>query len=192
VNTRGPLRPLARAGLGGGLANAFKAAQNPKDHMVDETASPSSRAKSKSIGESPFTFPKFLGKFDFPSEFRDLAEKSTLQAKENYDKLKNATEELSGGFKDAYEAATRGTRDYGVRLIEAGRTNVNAAFDCATELLSAKSPSEVIELSTAQLRKQLETLSEQSKELAALAQKIATETAEPIREGVNKAFRQAA
>jgi phasin len=156
--------------------------------MVDEAASPSSRAKSKSIGESPFTFTKFMGKFAFPSEFRDLAEKSTLQAKENYDKLKNATEELSGGFKDAYEAATRGTRDYGVRLIEAGRTNVNAA----TELLSAKSPSEVIELSTAQLRKQLETLSEQSKELAALAQKIATESAEPIREGVNKAFRQAA
>jgi phasin len=160
--------------------------------MVDEAASPSSRAKLKSIGETPFTFSKFLGKFDFPSEFRDLAEKNALQAKENYDKLKNATEELSGGFKDAYEAATRGTRDYGVRLIEAGRTNVNAAFDCATELLSAKSPSEVIELSTAQLRKQLETLSEQSKELAALAQKIATETAEPIREGVNKAFRQAA
>jgi phasin len=161
--------------------------------MVDETVqTPSSRAKSKPIGEPQFALPKFLGKFDFPSEFRDLAEKSTLQAKENYDKLKNATEELSGGFKDAYEAATRGTRDYGVRLIEAGRTNVNAAFDCATELLSAKSPSEVIELSTAQLRKQLETLSEQSKELATLAQKIATETAEPIREGVNKAFRQAA
>ena len=160
--------------------------------MVDEAASPSARAKSKSIGESPFTFPKFLGKFAFPSEFRDLAEKSTLQAKENYDKLKNATEELSGGFKDAYETATKGTCDYGVRLIEARRTNLNAAFDYATELLSAKSPSEAIEPSTAQLRKQFETLSEQSKELATLAQKIATETAEPIREGVNKAFRQAA
>ena len=160
--------------------------------MVDEAASPSSRAKSKSIGETRFTFPKFLGKFDFPSEFRDLAEKNALQAKENYDKLKNATEQVTGGFKDAYETATKGTRDYGVCLIEAGRTNLNAAFDYATELLSAKSPSEVIELSTAQLRKQLETLSEQSKELAALAQKIATETAEPIRKGVNKAFRQAA
>ena len=56
----------------------------------------------------------------------------------------------------------------------------------------AVATSEAIELSTAQLRKQLETLSEQSKELATLAQKIATETAEPIREGVNKAFRQAA
>jgi hypothetical protein len=98
---------LARAGLGGGLANAFKAAQNPKDHMVDEAASPSSRAKSKSIGETPFTFSKFLGKFDFPSEFRDLAEKNALQAKENYDKLKNATEQVTGGFKDAYETATK-------------------------------------------------------------------------------------
>jgi len=99
---------------------------------------------------------------------------------------------VTGGFKDAHETATKGTRDYGVRLVEAGRTNLNAAFDYATELLSAKSPSEAIELSTAQLRKQFETLSEQSKELATLAQKIATETAEPIREGVNKAFRQAA
>jgi phasin len=161
--------------------------------MANEAAAtPSSRAKSKSIGESPFVFPKFLGKFDFPSEFRDFAEKSTLQAKENYDKLKNATEEVTGGFKDAYEAATKGTHDYGVRLIEAGRTNVNAAFDYAAELLSAKSPSEAIELSTAQLNKQLETLAEQSKELTSLAQKIATETTDPIRESVNKAFKQAA
>jgi phasin len=161
--------------------------------MADEAAAaPSSRAKSKSISELPFVFPKFLGELDFPSEFRELAEKSTLQAKENYDKLKNATEEVTGGFKDAYEAATKGTRDYGVRLIQAGRTNVNSAFDYAAELLSAKSPSEAIELSTAQLRKQFETLAEQSKELASLAQKIATETTEPIRKGVNKAFKQAA
>ena len=161
--------------------------------MVDEAAAtPSSRAKSKSIDELPFVFPKFLGRFDFPSEFRELAEKNRLQAKENYDKIKNATEEMTGGFKDAYETAAEGTREYGVRLIEAGRTNLNAAFDYAAELLSAKSPSEAIELSTAQLRKQFETLAEQSKELASLAQKIATESTEPIREGVNKAFKQAA
>ena len=99
---------------------------------------------------------------------------------------------LTFGFKDACETAAEGTREYGVRLIEAGRTNLNAAFDYAAELLSAKSPSEAIELSTAQLRKQFETLAEQSKELASLAQKIATESTEPIREGVNKAFKQAA
>ena len=90
--------------------------------MVDEAAAtPSSRAKS--IDELPFVFPKFLGRFDFPSEFRELAEKNRLQAKENYDKIKNATEEMTGGFKDACETAAEGTREYGVRLIEAGRTN---------------------------------------------------------------------
>ena len=94
--------------------------------------------------------------------------------------------------KAASQTVTKGTRDSEVRLIEAGCTNLNAPFDYATKLLSAKSPSEAIERSTAQLRKQLETLSEQSKELATLAQKIATETTEPIREGVNKAFRRAA
>src|ERR1700751_6433005 len=161
--------------------------------MVGETVqTPSSRAKAKPIGEPQFALPKFLGKFDFPSEFRDLAEKNTLQVKENYDKFKNATEDVTGGFKDAYETAAKGTREYGVQLIKAARTNINAAFDYASDLLSAKSPSEAIELSTAQLRKQFEVLSDQSHELATLAQRIATETAEPIREGVNKAFKQAA
>ena len=55
-------------------------------------------------------------------------------------------------------------------------------------LMTAKSPSEVIELSSVHARKQFETLSEQSKELGALAQKVATETAEPMKSGMNKAF----
>src|ERR1700751_258949 len=93
--------------------------------MVGETVqTPSSRAKAKPIGEPQFALPKFLGKFDFPSEFRDLAEKNTLQVKENYDKFKNATEDVTGGFKDAYETAAKGTREDGVQLIKAARTNI--------------------------------------------------------------------
>ena len=50
-----------------------------------------------------------------PSEFRDLAEKSTLQAKENYDKLKNAPEEVICGFKDAYDYYHRASA---MRIVE--------------------------------------------------------------------------
>jgi phasin len=177
--------------LGGGFANAVKAAHQSKDHIVAEVQqTPASRAKSKPTAGSPFEFPKFpMGKFEFPAQFQEFAEKSTLQAQENYDKLRNATEEVTGAFKGAYEAAAKGTRDYGVRLIEAGRTNLNATFDYAIELLAAKSPSEVAELSTAHLGRQFDALTEQSKELTTLAQKIAMETAEPLNEGVNKAFR---
>jgi hypothetical protein len=50
----------------------------------------------------------------------------------------------------------------------------------------------VIELSSAHARKQFETLTAQGKELGALAQKVATETAEPIKSGMNKAFSKVA
>jgi hypothetical protein len=53
-----------------------------------------------------------------------------------------------------------------------------------------KSFSEVVELSTAHARKQFETVTAQTKDLTALAQKVATETAEPLKGSVTKAFQK--
>jgi hypothetical protein len=53
-----------------------------------------------------------------------------------------------------------------------------------------KSPSDFIELSTDHSRKQFETLTEQTKELAALAQKLSLATLEPLKMGVTKTFGQ--
>ena len=52
--------------------------------------------------------------------------------------------------------------------------NTLAAFEFARELLGVKSPSEFIELSTAQTRKQFDLASAQNKELCALAHRTAT------------------
>jgi hypothetical protein len=49
-----------------------------------------------------------------------------------------------------------------------------------------KSPSEAMQLWTSHSRKQFETFTAQAKELAELAQKVATETAEPIKASVSK------
>jgi hypothetical protein len=57
------------------------------------------------------------------------------------------------------------------------------------ELFGVKSPSEFLEVSTEHARKQFEPLSEQTKELAALRQKVMLETAEPLKAGAAKAFR---
>ena len=54
-----------------------------------------------------------------------------------------------------------------------------------------RSPSAFMQLSTEHAHKQLELLTEQAKQLATLAQKVATETAEPIKSGMNKAFSKA-
>ena len=106
--------------------------------------------------------------------------------------MKAAAEEATDLLEDTYTTAAKGAADYNLKIIEAARANTNAAFDYARELLDVKSVSEVVELSTAHARKQFEALSEQTKELVALAQKVATDTAEPIKTGVNKALRKVA
>ena len=63
--------------------------------------------------------------------------------------------------------------------------------ECVKRITQPTSPSEFIELSTAQMRKQFDIVSAQNKELFALAQEVATEASEPIKTGVSKAFNKA-
>jgi phasin len=147
---------------------------------------------------SAFEFPKFampnfeLPKMEIPAAFREFAEKGVSQAKENYEKMKSAAEEATDLLEGTYATASKGASEYGLKMIEAARSNTNATFDFVTELMGAKSVSEFVELSTGHARKQFEALTAQSKELAALAQKVAVDTAEPVKESVNKAFKKVA
>ena len=136
-----------------------------------------------------FEMPKFdMPKVEMPAAFREFAERGVAQAKDTYEKMKAAAEEATDVLETTYSTATKGASDYGLKVIEVARTNTNAAFDFAGEVMAAKTLSEVVELTSAHARKQFETLTAQSKELSALAQKVATETAEPIKSGMNKAF----
>jgi phasin len=156
------------------------------------------KAKSSNPMTTPFEMPKFeMPKFDMPkvempAAFREFAERGVAQCKESYEKMKAAAEEATDVLETTYSTASKGASDYGLKVIEAARVNTNAAFDFAGELFTAKSMSEVLELSSSHARKQFETLTAQGKELGALAQKVATETAEPIKTGMNKAFSKVA
>jgi phasin len=142
---------------------------------------------------SAWDFPKFeMPRMEIPAAFREFAEKSVSQCRENYERMKSAAEEATDVLEDTYASASKGASDYGLKLIEAARINTNAAFDFATELMAVKSVSEMVELSTAHTRKHFEALTAQTKDLAALAQKVATETAEPLKGSVNKAFKKVA
>src|SRR5712692_1315904 len=159
------------------------------------------KAKSKSTGAPPasaFELPKFelpnfeIPKMEIPAAFREIAEKSVSQAKETYEKMKSAAEEATDVLEDTYATATKGASDYGLKMIEASRANTNSAFDFATQLMTMKSLSEMVELTTAHTRKQFEVLTAQSKERAAIAQKVATDTTEPVKESFGKVFKKVA
>jgi len=139
-----------------------------------------------------FEIPKFdLSNMEMPEAFRGMTEKGVAHAKDTYAKAKVVSEEAADLLQNTYATVARGATDYNLKLIEIARTNTRAAFDYAHELLGVKSPSEFIELSTAQMRKQFDIASTQNRELCALAQEVATETAESIKSRVSKAFHTA-
>jgi phasin len=112
----------------------------------------------------------------------------SAQAKEAFEKMSAATGEAAALIKNSYSTAMKGAQDYNNKVLEFAQTNTEAAFGFAQKLSDVKSPSDFIELSTEHSRKQYETLTEQTKELAALAQRVTLATAEPLRTGVTKAF----
>ena len=125
-------------------------------------------------------------KTDAPEAFRDMAEKGTAQAKVTYEKTNAATTEAADLIKNSYSTAVKGMQDYNNKVIEFARANSNAAFDFLQKMSDVKSPTAFVELWTEHARKQVETLTEQSKQLAALGQKVTRTTDEP--HGVKNPF----
>ena len=127
---------------------------------------------------------------DASEQFREIAEKGAAQPKKAFDTVSAATGEAADVMKNCYSTAVKGAQDYNNKVIEFTRANTNAAFDFAHRLSGVKSPSELAELSTEHARQQLETLTNQTTQLAALAQQVTLATAEPLKTGTTKAFGQ--
>ncbi|NWG25794.1 MAG: phasin [Pseudorhodoplanes sp.] len=158
------------------MAEAVKTVSNPKSFAFEMPK---------------FEIPSFeMPKMEVPAAFREVAEKSVAQAKETWDKMKAASEEATEIMEETYTTASKGASDYGLKVIDTTRANVNAAFDFASALMGAKSISEIIELSTSHARSSFDTMSAQTKELAALAQKVATDAVEPMKTGMTSAFKK--
>jgi phasin len=167
--------------------------------MAEATMKPKAKPAPAPFADVPkfelpkFEIPKFeMPKLEIPAAFREFAEKGVSQAKDNWEKMKAATEEATDVLEDSYATATKGASDYGVKLIEVARVNTNSYFDFATEFMTVKSLSEAVELSTAYARKQFDTMGAQFKELTALAQKVTNESVEPIKEGMSNAMKKVA
>ena len=173
-----------------------EATVSAKTKSVKPTASfaePSAFAAFGKFEMPKFEMPKFdMPNMEVPAAFRDMAEKGIAQAKGNYEKVKAAAEEATDTLEETYSTASKGMSEYGLKVIEASRTNTNASFDFAASLFGVKSISEVVELTTAHARKQFEAFTAQGKELTSIAQTVATKTAEPIKDSVSKVFSKVA
>ena len=141
-----------------------------------------------STAKTTTTKPASSPRADAIQTYSATVENGSAQAKEAFEKISAATAEATDLIKNSFSTAVKGAQDYNNKVIEFAQTNTKVALEFVQKLSGAKSPSDFIELSTDHSRKQFETLTEQTKELAALAQKVTLATVEPLKTGVTKAF----
>ena len=130
--------------------------------------------------------------FEVPEQMRAFAEKGVSQARESYAKFKDAAETHNGTVEAVFTSANKGASEYTAKLVEFMKANTSAQLDFAQQLFGLKSPAEALELWTGHTRTQLETLQSQAKELVELTQRVAAETAEPIKASAAKLYKPAA
>jgi phasin len=129
--------------------------------------------------------------FEVPEQMRAFSEKGVSQARDYYAKFKDAAETHSGTMEAVFTTASQGASEYTAKL-KFFKANTTSTLDFAQELFGVKTPAEATELWTSHSRKSFETFSAQAKELAELAQKVATEVVEPIKTSASKYYKPAA
>ncbi|HEY4193339.1 MAG TPA: phasin [Mesorhizobium sp.] len=121
-------------------------------------------------------------------QIRAFAEKSVEQSKEAYSRLKTGAEETQKVLESTYETARSASSDLSLKTIAALRTNADAGFSHLEALIGARSLSEVFELQSAFVRKQVEAGVQQAKDLQTVATKAAEDVSKPVKSAVEKAF----
>jgi phasin len=124
----------------------------------------------------------------FQESLRDFAEKGAFQSKETFAKMKVAAEDAGKTLEATMQSAQAGTVEFGLKAIDALRTNAENSFAHMEALLGVKSVAEFFELQTSFIRKQAEVTIEQAKSLQETSRKVAETVAKPVKTATEKAM----
>jgi hypothetical protein len=111
---------------------------------------------------------------------RRFADKTTATVRDTMRQGSAAAEEMTQVARQGFFAAAAAVGDFNVKLTQMARGNAMAALNFAQQVANAKGPAEVATLWSSYARERFETLTDQSGELTALAQRVMTSTAEPL------------
>ena len=119
---------------------------------------------------------------------RVAAERGAEQNRAAYERVKTSAEEANASLESSFASASKVFGEINAKAFEALRANSVAAFDLFKALASVKSVNEAVALNSEHVRRQMEALGAQTKEMATLAQKLAADSAAPLKAGLAKAY----
>jgi hypothetical protein len=116
-----------------------------------------------------------------PGRAADRAPSRTMQASK--DALPQAASGDGAGHavQQGLSGAAGALVQYNAKLLEAIQANMAATGDFCTALMSAKSVPEVVVLNVDHVRRQMDVMTTQGRELASLAQKLASGAMQPLK-----------
>jgi phasin len=132
------------------------------------------------------------GSAEAKQQVRAMTEQGAKQSKEAFEKAGAATTEATEVMANCFSTAMKGAQDYNSKLVEFTQANIKSAFEFVQSLAGVKSPTEFVQVSTEHARRQIEEMAEQTKQLAAITQRVTLTTAEPLKSGFFKGFERAA
>jgi phasin len=122
---------------------------------------------------------------------RSALEKGVVESRAAFAKAKSAADETATAFEVSLAAAKDGALAINAKAFETLRANADANFDFLKAMFAAKSLPDLITLQTDFVRKQVETMTSQTKDFGALTQKAMADAVEPIKEQVARSFKVA-
>jgi phasin len=129
--------------------------------------------------------------FGIPEPVRAFVENGVAQARQNYDRLKDVAEGNNVAVEAAFGVTSKGISDYSAKMLGFLQVNTFAVLDLTQQLAGVKSFAQAAELWQGHARRQLETLTHQSRELVELSRQVATDAAEPLKDSVARLFQPA-
>jgi phasin len=114
-----------------------------------------------------------IGNFEIPADMRAFAEKSVEQAKQAFDTFISAAQHAVNTAENQAASARTGAKEVGALALGFTQRNVASSFEFAEKLVRAKDAQEFTTLHADYVKKQIAALTEQAKELAKQAAKLA-------------------
>jgi phasin len=128
---------------------------------------------------------------EIQQSFRTALEKGVVESRAAFAKAKSAADETANAFEVSFAAAKDGALAINAKALEAMRANADANFDFWKAMFSVKSLPDLITLQTEFARKQVETITSQTEDFGAMAQKAMADAVEPIKEQAARSFKLA-
>ena len=117
--------------------------------------------------------------FQIPQDMRAFAEKSIDQAKQAFDGFISAAHHAVNTIEGQAQTARQGAKDVTEKAMTFAEQNVASSFEFAQQVVRAKDVQDVMKLQADYIKRQMQALSEQARELGDAAGQAAKKAASP-------------